>query len=306
MMCVVKTWGHTTRRLVALGVCSAALTLAPITRAAATACPSLPTLAAGESTNVPPPSADWALIVVNTGPTGATVDRFRYEAFFDHVTPAKAVGIGIGGDQGHFLYVAGLNQNEQDLALNLGGVRFERRLRLGDNSSYSASGTDTNQRVLQPCAHLAYLTFVPGAHLARVTTALTTSRGAAELITYSGRGGGAIRASSSTTRAVAVGGVFAGNFKVPFTASRGAVAGLAQNVHVVRGHWRSPSGGIYEIGRADPRFQGAQYLTGAAGRWTLAITTETLSNAPSLNPGLLGAWADVGPLRSLLGFYDAR
>src|SRR5205085_6136323 len=121
-------------------------------------------------------------------------------------------------------------------------VGFERRVRLNGDSQYATSGTETRQRVLAPCAHLAYLTFVPGARLARVDTTLTTSRGATEITTYSGRGGGALRAANSTKRALSAAGVAAGSFKIPFTAQRGVITGLAQNVQAVRGHWRSPTG----------------------------------------------------------------
>jgi hypothetical protein len=78
------------------------------------------------------------------------------------------------------------------------------------------------------------------------------------------------------------------------------VGGLSQSCGTCKGKWTAPNGTSNPIAISSDRYNA---VAGPPGRWQLTLVAQS---ARPTSPGLIGAWADVGNLRSLLQAHEVQ
>jgi hypothetical protein len=263
--------------------------------AKAATCPSLPP--ATTSTN-----ADWVLFAF-VAPNGGRQVSTNDWADFDHTTHSAASGWILSPPQhfGSIAYIEDLTHPDRHDVVRVGNHTIERRGHqpAGSGSVFHTGGAG-GWGDLKPCSVMTELVFVPGSHLTSARAVMSGAPGG-YTVTYTGRGGGALLASDSTAAPAVAAGEYAGKFKFNWT-SHGLVGGVADRCRSCKGTWVTPTGRRQKVAFDGERT--AEAIAGPAGRWQLSLLASSGNGqdvAPFVGAPLVGAWADVGELRGLVG-----
>jgi hypothetical protein len=281
------------RRAAAFVAVVIAATVLPTATARATTCAPLPPATASSD-------ADW-VIVVSVAPYGAKQFWTTSQAEFDHTSHSVASGwLTTFPSGGSIAWVDSLSSSERHDVVRVGDHVIQRHghqpMGNGGQVRFSNGGTWGE---VAPCTVVAELMFVPGSHLASVRSSAVGAAGGYS-VTYTGRGGGALLASDSKGRPSVAAGEYAGKFKLNWTATKGLVGGLDRSCGMCKGKWTAPNGRSAPIAFGNDR---SDAIAGPPGRWQL---TMVAASGGATGPGLIGAWADVGNLRSLLNASEVR